>query len=538
MCVAAFLFFEAVKLMIQTKKTETRQDEMKTAVFLDRDGTLIDDRGHLRNPDDVIFYPETVPALLRLQRHARLFIVTNQSGVGNGLITSTEANRVNAHVVEQLRRQGVQIEQVYCCPHRRDENCSCIKPKPLFMQQAAQQYGLDLAAAFTVGDHPHDVQFARNAGATGIYVLTGHGRQHRNELSAETTVVPGIREAVEWIIGCLNMRQDEQARPGIIQQAACKLKEGGVAAFPTETVYGLGANTFDPRAIARIFEIKQRPHFDPLIVHVSSVDQLTLLTDGISTIAHQLIDAFWPGPLTLVLPKNQRVPDLVTSGLPTVAVRMPRHPLALELIRRAGVPLAAPSANPFGHTSPTTAQHVRNQLGNKVELVLDGGSCSVGVESTIVSLTGEKPVLLRAGGTPVDEIEQLTGPLERAAHSSDRPAAPGQLSQHYAPRTPLYLRANTIRPPDANRVGLLAFSPPLDPSGFHAVEVLSADGNLREAAANLFAAMHHLDAAGLDLILAEQVPDKGLGLAINDRIKRAACCNCSGTHPSRTGGLS
>ncbi len=507
--------------MVESHTTEKLKNGRKPAIFLDRDGTLIEDRGHLSHPNDVVFYPDTANALLRLQRHARLFIVTNQSGIGKGLITAADADRVNNHVVEQLRQKGVQIERVYCCPHRRDENCSCMKPAPLFMEQAEQEYGLDLSASFAIGDHPHDVHFAENAGGTGIYILTGHGQQHRNELPAETTVLPGIREAADWIIGCLNMRQEERLRPGIITQAARQLNEGGVAAFPTETVYGLGANAFDAQAVARIFEIKQRPHFDPLIVHVCSIDQLEQVTDRVSAMAKALIDAFWPGPLTLVLPKNRRIPDLVTSGLPTVAVRMPRHPLALELIRRAGVPLAAPSANPFGHTSPTTAQHVIHQLGHKVDIVLDGGACSVGVESTIIALTGETSVLLRAGGTAAEDIERVTGPLIKSLHSSDRPAAPGQLSQHYAPRTPMLFResAGTY---DAKRTGFLAFRAPPDGDDFAATEVLSAAGDLREAAANLFAAMHRLDAMDIDLILTERVPDTGLGLAINDRLRRAA----------------
>lgn len=493
------------------------------AVFLDRDGTLIEDRGHLTHPDEVVFYPDTAEALLRLQHHARLFVVTNQSGIGKGLVTAAEANRVNDYVVEQLRQRGVRIEQVYCCPHRREDHCSCIKPNPRFIEQAAKDYNLDISSSFAVGDHPHDVQFAENAGGTGVYVLTGHGRQHRNELPKEAIAVPGIREAAEWIIGHLNVWQEERSRSGIITQAARRIKESGVVAFPTETVYGLGANAFDAQAVARIFEIKQRPHFDPLIVHVCSADQLELVTNGVSPMAKALIDEFWPGPLTLILPKSRQVPDLVTSGLPTVAVRMPRHPLALELIRRAGVPLAAPSANPFGSTSPTTAQHVLDQLGGKADLVLDGGPCSVGVESTIVSLAGEQPVLLRTGGVALEDIEHVTGPLKRAAHSSDRPAAPGQLSRHYAPKTPLVLREHILSAPGSGRTGLLTLRPPENPQGFVVIEMLSEDGDLREAAANLFAAMHRLDKAGLDLILAQRLPDSGLGCAINDRLQRAAC---------------
>lgn len=504
------------------EKISINTDRMMPAIFLDRDGTLIEDRGHLRDPGEVVVYPETVEALRRLQETFRLFIVTNQSGIGKGLISAAEADHVNRYVVEWLRQEGVRIEEVYCCPHRRDEQCACIKPNPFFMEQAARDYSLDLAHSFAVGDHPHDVEFAEQGGATGLYVLTGHGRKHRHELPPGKIVVPGIREAADWMLGSLAMREQECNNPGLMQRAAHLLTHGGVVAFPTETVYGLGADAFNAEAAARIFEIKQRPAFDPLIVHVFTPDQLALLVEEIPAQAQALIDHFWPGPLTLVLPKSRRVPDIVTSGLPTVAVRMPAHPFALELLRRANTPIAAPSANRFGNTSPTTAQHVLDQLEDNVDLILDGGACAVGVESTIVSLAGENPVLLRAGGIAAEEIEGVIGPLQRPVRTPDRPMAPGQLSRHYAPRTPLVFREACSGPASPARAGLLAYREPADRNDFAAVEVLSPNGNLREAAANLFAAMHRLDAMKLDLIVAERVPDTGLGLAINDRLQRAA----------------
>ncbi|MBM4152474.1 MAG: threonylcarbamoyl-AMP synthase [Kiritimatiellaceae bacterium] len=491
------------------------------AAFLDRDGTLIEDRGHLRSPSDVVFYPDTFNALRRLQNEFRLFIVTNQSGIGKGLITSTEADQVNQYVVDQLHQAGVRIEQVYCCPHHRDEGCACIKPKPFFMEQAARDFTLDLSASFAVGDHPHDVQFATNAGAEGVYVLTGHGHQHRAEAPEGAKIVSGIREAADWILGRHFMRKLEREKPGQIANAAQILRNGGVVAFPTETVYGLGANALDAEAVAQIFEIKQRPHFDPLIVHIHTPEQLNELVCEIPASAQLVMDHFWPGPLTLVLPKNPDVPDLVTSGLPSVAVRMPAHPLALELLRQAGTPIAAPSANRFGCTSPTTAQHVFNQLGTAPGMILDGGPCAVGVESTIISFTEAQPVLLRAGGIAIEEIEHLLGPLRRNTLDDSQPTAPGQLSQHYSPRTPLLFKEQA---PELStlKIGLLSFREPGCRKSYCAVEVLSASGNLREAAANLFASMHRLDALHLDLILTERVPGTGLGLAINDRLSRAA----------------
>jgi L-threonylcarbamoyladenylate synthase len=321
------------------------------------------------------------------------------------------------------------------------------------------------------------------------------------------------------------MQIREDANPGLLDRAAGMLRNGGIVAFPTETVYGLGAEVFNEKAVARVFDVKGRPRFDPLIVHVSSPDQLSLLATAVPLAAQSLIDQFWPGPLTLVLPKDPRVPDLVTAALPTVAVRMPRHPLALELIARVGSPIAAPSANPFGHTSPTTARHVLDQLAGKADMVMDGGACAVGVESTVVSFAYEQPVLLRPGGLPVEEIEAVIGPVGSVMRG-DHPAvvAPGMLPRHYAPCTPLMLIPGdgAWRPAPGARVGVLAFQENPCPGSVAAVEILSAAGDLREAAANLFGAMRRLDALGLDLIGAQNVPDTGLGKAINDRLLRAS----------------
>ena len=495
------------------------------AVFLDRDGTLIEDCGYLREPREVIFFEETVDSLRRLQAHARLFIVTNQSGVGKGLITAAEAERVNAFVMDYLQKHGIVITELYCCPHRRDDGCDCIKPKSYFLQEAARKYGVDLKQSFVIGDHPYDISFACNAGATGIYVLSGHGLKHRSEMEPGGIIVPGIREAADWVLASQALREQEMRHPVLLREAAALLRQGGVVAFPTETVYGLGALVFNEKAVARIFEVKQRPSFDPLIVHVADVEQLDLLATRVPLEASVLINGFWPGPLTLILPKVSAVPDLVTSGLPTVAVRMPRHPLALELIRQAGMPIAAPSANLFGHTSPTTAHHVKGALGQQIDLVLDGGACSVGIESTIISFCDGPPLLLRPGGVPVEEIEALIGPVARPPLSSQQKvSAPGMLSRHYAPRTQFQVVSG---PASAcahagERTGLLTLKKTARAADFAAAEFLSEQGNLREAAANLFGAMRRLDEQGLERIVAETVPDVGLGRAINDRLIRAA----------------
>jgi L-threonylcarbamoyladenylate synthase len=494
-------------------------------VFLDRDGTIIEDRGHLRSPSEVVFFPDTVRALRLLQQRFRLFLVTNQPGIAEGAIGPTDVAGVHDFILGHLAQSDIRIERVYCCPHRRSDGCRCIKPKPHYLRRASREYGIDLQRSFVIGDHPHDVELASNAGATGIYVLTGHGEKHRAEVPAGSIVTSGIWEAATRIVEMAGPAHCQDVDNGI-SRAAAILRAGGVVAFPTETVYGLGANVYDAKAVARVFEIKSRPRFDPLIAHVSDRRQAQSLVASFPETARKLARRFWPGPLTLVLPKSDRVPDIVTAGLPTVAVRMPDHPLALALIREAGVPLAAPSANPFGRISPTTAEHVRRQLGGDVELVLDGGPCQVGVESTIISLVEDKPVLLRAGGVAVEDIETVVGPVLRPTSDPNHPTAPGQLPQHYAPRTPVVLCANGHHPVDGGRPGLLSFRGRAATNGFVAVEVLSPSGDLREAAANLFAALHRLDTLGLDLILADTVPDEGLGAAINDRLCRASAGTC------------
>jgi L-threonylcarbamoyladenylate synthase len=309
-----------------------------------------------------------------------------------------------------------------------------------------------------------------------------------------------------------------QVRPSITQAAAALLR-GELVAFPTETVYGLGAHAFDERAVAQIFEAKGRPTFDPLIVHVADHASAELLVTEWPKAARRLAAHFWPGPLTLVLPKRAEVPDLVTAGEPTVAVRVPAHPLALALLRAAGVPIAAPSANLFGRISPTTAAHVEEQLGGVVKWILDGGPTTVGVESTILAFPEGRPVLLRPGGVPLEAIEALIGPVEAPGPEVRATMAPGQLPQHYAPRTPLYILPRRP-PPGVGPIGRLALIPPADPGDV--LEVLSPSGDLTEAAARLFAAMRKLDQSGVAAIVADPVPAIGLGRAIMDRLQRAA----------------
>lgn len=310
------------------------------------------------------------------------------------------------------------------------------------------------------------------------------------------------------------------------------LRDGGLVAFPTETVYGLGADATNSLSVARIFESKQRPSFDPLIVHVPDVAAAGQVVNEFPPLARQLADAFWPGPLTLVLPKRPEISDLVTAGLPGVGVRVPQHPLAGEILRLTKRPVAAPSANPFSGISPTTAQHVLDGLQGRIDAVMDGGPCAVGVESTVLSLMTPVPTLLRPGGIPREAIERVIGPVAVAQAQPDREdsaqPAPGMLSRHYAPHTPLSVvdSLNDAIPIVGKRTGLLTYNDTADQvcavAPFSHVEILSADDNLAQCAAGLFAGLRSLDAAGLEAIIAVRFPDRGLGVALNDRLQRAA----------------
>lgn len=306
------------------------------------------------------------------------------------------------------------------------------------------------------------------------------------------------------------------------EAAADCLAAGGLIAFPTETVYGLGADATNARAVARLYEAKGRPSFNPLIAHVCDLKAARKIA-GFDEQSLRLAEAFWPGPLTLVLPKTPGCPvsDLATAGLDTIAVRVPAHPVAHDILQAFGRPIVAPSANISGHVSPTTAAHVFSDLAGRIDLIIDGGPVSVGVESTIVGCF-ETPILLRPGGLPREDIERVLGKLlarmtEATQVTETSPLAPGMLASHYAPRTTVRLNAKQV---DADEA-LLAFGPH-DMSGGAAAMNLSPTGDLVEAAANLFSYLRALDTKGARTIAVMPVPDEGLGEAINDRLRRAA----------------
>ncbi len=305
-----------------------------------------------------------------------------------------------------------------------------------------------------------------------------------------------------------------------VQHAAQLLRAGDIVAIPTETVYGLAANALDPSAVLKVFEAKERPSFDPLIVHIGQVQDIASVATRLPPGAEALMQAFWPGPLTLVLPKQKDIPDLVTSGLDTVAVRMPDHPLTLALLRELDFPLAAPSANPFGYVSPTTARHVAQQLAGRVPYILDGGPCRVGVESTIVGWDQGCWRLYRPGGVPVEALEDVVGGVQ-PAEKRVLPIAPGMLESHYAPRKPVYMGDvhALLRRFAGRSVGVISFCTEYPA---HRCEVLSESGGLGEAAHHLFAVLRELDSSDCEVIVAEEFPDEGLGKAINDRLRRAS----------------
>ena len=309
-----------------------------------------------------------------------------------------------------------------------------------------------------------------------------------------------------------------------IEHAAGLVRSGEVIGIPTETVYGLAGNAFDINAATRIFKVKNRPSFDPLIVHTDSLSKIRAFVTHIPVSAFQLTERFWPGPLTLLLPKKNVIPDLVTAGLPDVAVRIPDHPTTLALLEELTFPLAAPSANPFGYVSPTTAQHVNDQLGDKIPYILDGGSSIVGIESTIIGYEGAQPVVYRLGGLAINKIEEVVGKVKVTAHSSSNPTTPGNLKSHYSPGKKVIIGdiEELINTYNDRSFALLSFQkyhkgiPPQNQV------VLSPAGDLDEAAKNLFSGLRLLDQLPVEYIFSEFVPPLDLGLAINDRLKRAA----------------
>ncbi|GAB4486055.1 MAG: L-threonylcarbamoyladenylate synthase [Anaerolineales bacterium] len=331
------------------------------------------------------------------------------------------------------------------------------------------------------------------------------------------------------------MTQHLPATPENIARAAAVLKNGGLVAFPTETVYGLGANALDEKAVRGIFTAKGRPAADPLIVHLSGVEQAPLVARSVPQTAYRLMQAFWPGPLTLILPKQPAVPGLVTSGLETVAVRVPNHPVALALIRESGLPIAAPSANRFGHASPTTAQHVWHDLRGRIDILLDGGAATIGVESTVLDISTTPARILRPGGVTREMLEALLGPvtvLGQKRKAEPGLPSPGLLEKHYAPRAEMILfvgehaggalRDYLMEQRRVRKVGVLAADEEAEALEQAGAVVYRLGADLNSIARHIYAGMRWLDGQGVDLILCRDYGESGLGLAVRDRLTRAA----------------
>ena len=309
-----------------------------------------------------------------------------------------------------------------------------------------------------------------------------------------------------------------------LNQVKTALINGDIIALPTETVYGLAANIYLDSALEKVFKLKKRPSHNPLIIHISNAGILEQIAKNIPAKARELANVFWPGPLTLVLEKQDQIPNRITAGKPTVAVRVPNHPIALQLLESLNFPLAAPSANPFGSLSPTSAKHVALYFKEEINFILDGGPCFCGLESTIIGFENDKPILYRHGAISIEEIEKIIGPIKIKNQNSKNPSAPGMLTRHYAPKTQIQINDDislALAQNHDKKIGVLSFKKNKKIKTEIHQEVLSISGDLNEASKNLYAALHRLDQMNLDLIISSFFPEKGLGKTINDRLKRA-----------------
>lgn len=488
---------------------------------MDRDGIINADTGILEHPDLICITPEGIDALRNLGRRHELFVFSRPD-FGGKQISPREIAYINLSLDKLLRNSGVHILEWYICPRARTNQLGCIDSDPLFFKQTAEKYGFNLNRSFIISAHPHDFPATEALGIFSLFLLSGPSVTHLGKLPENQLVFHSLEHAASWI-GKHPIPIADLDRA--LTDGACSIKTGGLVAFPTETVYGLGADAFNHLAVARIFEVKKRPLHNPLIVHIAEIAQLEQLVEEVSPIALRLINRYWPGPLSLVFRKKRTVPDIVTAGQPTVAVRMPAHPMASELIRRSKTPIAAPSANAFGRTSATSAQHVLDQLQNVCDVLIDGGACRIGLESTVVSVTGTKPVLLRPGAIPIEDMETTANtsfirkyipPMENNLES------PGMMNTHYQTATPMHIVEDCLPFAGRTDIGFLLFGETGDTFA-GPTQNLSPTSDLKEAAVNLFRAMRELDALGLKAIVSKLLPETGIGYAINDRLRKASC---------------
>jgi L-threonylcarbamoyladenylate synthase len=495
-------------------------DKQRAAVFLDRDGIINADTSILEHPDRICLTPEGIDALRNLGRRYLLFVFARPDFSGKR-IAPREVAYINLALDKLLRNSGVDILEWCVCPRALKDQRGCIDSDPFFLKQTAEKYGFNLKRSFIISINPQDFPATEALGIFSLFLLSGPSVTHLGNLPDDRLVFHSLEHAASWI-GKHPIPMVDMDRA--LTDGACSIKAGGLVAFPTETVYGLGADAFNHLAVARIFEVKKRPLHNPLIVHIADIAQLEQLVDEVSPVALRLINRYWPGPLSLVFRKKSAVPDIVTAGQPTVAVRMPAHPMASELIRRSKTPIAAPSANAFGRTSATSAQHVLDQLQNVCDVLIDGGACRIGVESTVVTVTGTKPILLRPGAIPIEDMETTadTSILRKyMLPMENNPESPGMMNTHYQTATPIHIVEDCLPFAGRTDIGFLLFGQTGDTFA-GPTRNLSHTSDLKEAAVNLYLAMRELDALGLKAIVSKLLPETGIGYAINDRLRKAS----------------
>ncbi|MGM0431555.1 MAG: L-threonylcarbamoyladenylate synthase [Spirochaetota bacterium] len=476
---------------------ESTEHRCRSAVFLDWDAVAFQQSQQaVAKGQEVSHSHRLVRELGRLSQHHLLC-----------LLCSGESVSESRDLLQQVRAAGIPYE----CWNQRweDEN----------LKTAADSLEVMPAKAILITNNILHAKHSLRAGFTVLYLLQGERSLQFDDLPADLLLFHTLTEAADWLE---SHPKGQQSLHEAIKHGAGVIQHGGLTVFPTETVYGLGADALQPEAVAKIFSAKQRPFNDPLITHVASEQQVRMLVQQIPEKAERLMQAFWPGPLTLVMEKSSAVPDIVTAGNPTVAIRMPGNPIALELIQCSGTPIAAPSANTFGKTSPTTAHHVADQLEGAYEAIINGGACRVGVESTVLSLVTDPPTLLRPGGVTIENIEEIIGHI--TVTGSDEKIifdSPGMFPSHYAPKTPMIVTPEPQNYAHEPNIAVMLFGPPqTDYTG--KVYVLSARRDPAEAALQLYQTMRNIDREQLRLIVAEKLPSEGLGAAVNDRMNRAS----------------
>ncbi len=497
------------------------------AVFLNGDGAITENLD-INFPDKIKSHSEIFDALKIISEYNFLiFIIANQRTTSGKFISKNELEKV-PKLIQQLNAKSIKIVEIFA--HDSNHNCEYRKSPTYFLRKAIEKYDINLKDSYIIGNHPSNFIMTQKYPIKSLYLLSGNGLKYRNE--AEKTnakILPDILSAAEFIQINENLQKiynNNNELEEKILQASLVIKNNGTVVMPTETVYGLAANAENRKAVEKIFSIKKRPSYDPLIVHISNFEMLNKIVLEIPAKAKILMENLWPGPLTIVLRKKQIIPDIVTANLPSVAVRMPMHPIALKLIEYSG-PIAAPSANLFSQLSPTRYSDISKEIIQNANFAINGGDCIKGLESTIISFLNEdKPQLLRAGSISVEKIERLIGKISIKKSSTQSSEAPGMQKKHYSPKTPIFIikSPNDISDEKKIKSALLSFKKisPKQVSQFKITKLLTSDCDFRKAAAQLYSTLAELDKLKLKAIYTILPKKKGLGLAIADRLIRAS----------------